>query len=58
MKNITCKGLTIETDTQGNSYIYKDGELKGCTHTDDNKNNSEQKAKLRIDSGKLNLLNS
>ena len=65
MKAIVYKGYNIVTDEGGNSYIYDNGELKGATHTDylvndsfvsKPKNNSEKKAKLRIDNNKLNNL--
>jgi hypothetical protein len=52
---IHYKGYQIENyDTDfGSSLIYKDGELSGCTHSDEGKNNSELKAKYRIDTNQL-----
>ena len=56
---IDYKGYIIET-RNGSSFIYlphhKNAHLAGCTHSDLTENNSEMKAKLRIDSGKINLL--
>jgi len=49
------KGYTLQT-VNGSTYIYKDNELKGCTHSDLRLDNSEDKAKIRIDSGKLKLI--
>ena len=50
------KNYEIET-TNGSSFIYLDGILKGCTHSDLKLNNSELKAKKRIDDNKLNMVN-
>ncbi len=49
------KGYTLET-INGSTYIYKDNDLKGCTHSDLKLNNSEEKAKIRIDKGKVKLI--
>lgn len=57
MKTAEYKGYKIKTDINGDSYIYRNNILKGCTHSDDNKNNSEKKAKKRIDNNKVNMLN-
>lgn len=54
-KIINYKGYKIEV-CENESYIYLNGALMGCTYTDDNKNNSEEKAKKRIDNNKINLL--
>jgi hypothetical protein len=56
MKAITYKGFKIET-TNGSSYIYLDGELLGCTHSDHRLDNSADKAKKRIDNNTINLVN-
>lgn len=56
MKKESYKGYAIQT-INGRSYIYgEDEQLKGCTRTDDGKENSAQKAKDRIDAGKVNML--
>lgn len=49
------KGYQMEI-INGSAYIYKDSILLGCCHTDINKENSLEKAKTRIDSGKINSL--
>ena len=54
MKTI-YKSYTIET-INGSTYIYKNNTLMGCTHSDLKLNNSEDKAKIRIDNNKVNLL--
>jgi hypothetical protein len=56
MKAITYKGFKIET-TNGSSYIYLNGELLGCTHSDYRLDNSADKAKKRIDNNTINLVN-
>lgn len=57
MNTTNYKGFNIQTKN-GSSFIYQNGELKGCTHTDYSidkpKDNSEEKAKIRIDNKKLN----
>lgn len=56
MKTVTnYKNYTIET-INGSSYIRLEGEFVGCTHSDLKLNNSEDKAKIRIDNNKVNLL--
>jgi hypothetical protein len=49
------KGYTLET-VNGSTYIYKGSELKGCTHSDLKLDNSVEKAKVRIDNGKVNMI--
>lgn len=51
----TYKGYTLQT-VNGSTYIYKDNDLKGCTHSDGQLNNSEAKAIVRIDRGTVNML--
>ena len=49
--------IAIDQDKDSKmELIYLNDDLKGCTHSDDGKNNSELKAMKRIDSGKINLL--
>ena len=67
MKTTNYKGFKIET-FNGTSYIFLNDSLKGCTSTDyitDEPggieigiNNSEEKARKRIDSGKVNFIKS
>lgn len=49
------KGYTLET-VNGSTYIYKGSELMGCTHSDLKLDNSVEKAKVRIDNGKVNMI--
>lgn len=49
------KGYALQT-VNGSTYIYKGSELMGCTHSDLKLNNSEVKAKIRIDKGQLNII--
>jgi hypothetical protein len=49
---ITYKKYQIET-INGSSYIYLNSVLMGCTHSDLNLNNSEEKAMKRIDKNNL-----
>jgi hypothetical protein len=65
MKTVNYKEYRIETDN-GSSFIYRKGESNiflfvGATHTDYDadkpRDNSEEKAKKRIDFGEVNLLN-
>jgi len=53
---INYKQYTIKT-TGNESYIYEGSTLRGCTFSDHNKNNSEEKAKKRIDENRINNLN-
>jgi len=49
------KGYILQT-INGSTYIYKGSELMGCAHSDLKLNNSEEKAKVRIDKGKVNTI--
>jgi len=49
----TYKGYKIEV-TETSAMIYKDGNLVGCTFTDESKGNQLEKAKQRIDTNRLN----
>ena len=49
------KNYILKT-TNGSTFIYKDSELMGCTHSDFKSGNSVEKAKVRIDKGKVNMI--
>ena len=55
MTTTTYKTYIIQT-IGNSSFINKDGQLIGATYSDEGKNNSIEKAKKRIDNGKVNLI--